>query len=352
MKCDVLVVGAGPAGCAAAFFLKYFDKDDELNVTLVERLTKDKFDIYHSICGEVISEDCFNDIKPIKPTAIVERIRYLKDLWPGKIENTMKTNGYVLNRPRFLENIISWYEKIGGDFKVENISDFSQNRNKVVVKFSKGTVRRFDYVVAADGANSMFRKTLGIWGGRITPVIQYIVDEEPIHDTLFFYYDEKYKGDYSWVFPNGCTKKIGFPLLKNLAYAGKFLTKQTRVIGYGGVDRFINGRILLVGDAACQTNALTKGGIRSGMNAAKMAAEAVIERNLDRYEKRWVLSYYASPLFNKAFERLSRMNNQELNRHIKPFAGGYGIRSYFISRLFYREYADIYKAYEISNIGW
>jgi digeranylgeranylglycerophospholipid reductase len=352
MDCDVLVVGAGPAGCAAAFFLKYFDKDNELNVTLVERLDKKKYNIYHRICGEGVSEDCFRDVAPIKPSAIVERIKCLRDLWPGKIENIMKTNGYILNRAQFLENITDQYRGMGGNFKLENVSNFSQSKDKVAVKFSGGKVRKFSYVIAADGANSVFRKMLRIRGGGVIPVIQYIIDEEPVHDTLFFYYDEKYKGDYSWIFPNGSTKKVGFPLIKNFAYPSKFLAKQTRVIGYGGIDKFVSGRILLVGDAACQTNALTKGGIRSGMNAAKMAAEAVVNGNSNEYEKKWIQSPYASPLFNEAFERLRDMDNQELNHHIKPFAGEYGIKSYFISRLLYRKYIGVYKAYEMSDIGW
>jgi succinate dehydrogenase/fumarate reductase flavoprotein subunit len=61
-KCDVLVVAAGPAGCSAAFFLKYYDREDKVNVTLIDRLSEEKFHKYHRMCGEAkvktVSRNC------------------------------------------------------------------------------------------------------------------------------------------------------------------------------------------------------------------------------------------------------------------------------------------------------
>jgi flavin-dependent dehydrogenase len=182
------------------------------------------------------------------------------------------------------------------------------------------------------------------------------VDEEPEHDTLIFEYDEKWKGDYKWVFPHGENTKVGFPFVDHRdreKIEGKILSKQTRIVGFGGIENNVHGNILLVGDAACHSNPITKGGIRPGMVSGKMAAEAVINDNPLEYDEKWKKSDFSSPIFMQAFNRLKEMDNRELARHIKPFRKGFSFFSTIKSLLFYREYLEIYKAYDLSNrVGW
>ena len=78
-KCDVLVVGAGPAGSSAAFFSKFLDEDDKREVCLIERLDNQKYLNYHEMCGEGVSDDLFSDISPIKPSCILEKIRKVRE---------------------------------------------------------------------------------------------------------------------------------------------------------------------------------------------------------------------------------------------------------------------------------
>jgi flavin-dependent dehydrogenase len=58
------------------------------------------------------------------------------------------------------------------------------------------------------------------------------------------------------------------------------------MVGFGGVRNNVHRNILLVGDAACYSNPLTKGGIRPGMISGKMAAEAVINDNPLEYSEK------------------------------------------------------------------
>jgi len=355
IECDVLVVGAGPAGSSAAFFSELLDEDDKHEVCLIERLDNQKYLNYHEMCGEGVSADLFRDISPIKPSCIIEKIRKVREYWPGDIEIKTTMNGYIIDRPLFLKGIVDQYIKLGGKYIQNSFVDFIEKEGEIKVKLSDGEFVKTKYLIAADGANSLIRKKLGI-KGRVKPFIQYVVDKEPEHDTLIFEYDEKWKGDYKWEFPHGETTKVGFPFLKHSdseEIEGTILAKQTRMVGFGGVENNVHGNILMVGDAACHSNPLTKGGIRPGMVSGKMAAEAIINDNPLEYDKKWKKSDFASPLFLKAFNMLKEMDNHELARHIRPFRKGFNVFSTIKSVMFHRKYLEIYKAYYLSNrVGW
>lgn len=355
VNCDVLVVGAGPAGCSAAFFSQLLDHDDKHEVVLLERLNNPEYERYHYMCGEGVSEDLFGDIHPVKPLHILEKIRKVRECWPEEITMESPMKGYIIDRPSFLTGIINQYVRMGGKYMHNSLVDFVQREDEIKIKTGGGEIWNTKYLIAADGANSLIRKKLGIVG-RVKPLIQYVVDKEPEHDTLIFEYDEKWRGDYKWTFPHGETSKVGFPFLKHREredIGAAILTKQTRMVGFGSIENTVHGNILLVGDAACCSNSLTKGGIRPGMVSGKMAAEAITnEKPLEYYEK-WNRSGFASPLFLQAFERLKGMDNRELARHMKPFRKGYNVLSTVRSLIFYREYLGLYKAYDLSNkVGW
>ncbi|MFZ2070544.1 MAG: NAD(P)/FAD-dependent oxidoreductase [Halobacteriota archaeon] len=355
MKCDVLVVGAGPAGSVAAFFSKYLDNDNRREICLLERLDNQKYVHYHEMCGEGVSEDLFIDISPIKPSYIIERIRKIREYWPGNMEIESPMNGYILDRPRFLNGVIDQFVKLGGKYIQNSLVDLTENEREIKVKLSDGKFIKTKYLIAADGANSLIRKKLGI-EGKIEPFIQYVVDEEAEHDTLIFEYDEKWKGNYKWIFPHGENVKVGFPFVAfrdREKIEGKILAKQTRIVGFGGIGNNVHGNILLTGDAACHSNPLTKGGIRPGMVSGKMAAEAINNDNPLEYDEKWKKSDFSSAIFMQAFNKLKEMDNRELTRHIKPFRKGFNFFSTIKPLLFYREYLEIYKAYDLSNrIGW
>ena len=66
MEYDVVIVGAGPAGSSAAWFLS----GSGLRVAVIERLSDEKFPEYHRICGGGISRRGVSLI-PLKEEAIL-----------------------------------------------------------------------------------------------------------------------------------------------------------------------------------------------------------------------------------------------------------------------------------------
>ena len=359
-KTDVLIVGAGPAGSSAAFFLKHFDEEDKLNVELIEGLSPEKYYLYHDMCGEGVSKQILDDLNPLEPEGVLGEINLIREFYPGDIEIKTKMNGLLIDRPKFFMSIINDFTKLGGSFtQSTQVDDFTQKDKKVKVKIN-GETKEYDYVVAADGANSLFRRNLGLKGETKT-LLQYIVDKEPEDGVIKFYYDEKYKGDYKWEFPHEGKTKIGYPVIKGKVFKPKekILLKQARMLAYGGISKYVVDRILLIGDAACQTNPITKGGIRAGMTAGKIAAKAILNANPGLYEKEWLKTGFSSKIFNETFEKLKAMNNKELTEHVKPFKNvnleGAVSRNILYAKivLFYRRYISIYRAYDLCNkLGW
>lgn len=352
-KIRILVVGAGPGGTSAAYFLKKYDEEEKFSVDLIDRLSSDKYHRYHDMCGEGISKDLLKEISPLQPDGIAEEIHSFQEYWPDDIFIETKMDGFILDRGVFLESIINQFQQEGGTYQTATVTSVEQKKDYVKVKINE-EYKKYDYVIGADGPHSLLRKYLGL-NAKTKLFLQYIVEKEPEHGTLKLYYDEKYHGDYLWEFPHENHVKIGFPANASVKPMTKenIVLKQSKYICYGGLKHYVRGNILLVGDAAAQTNAITKGGIRSAMTAGKYAAQALFEGNPLLYENKWKNSDYSSPLFTEAMTQLEEMSNIELAQHMEPFRRGYSVASYLKSIVFYRKYSVLYKAYALSNkVGW
>ena len=351
---NVLVVGAGPGGVSSAYFITYFDKENIFNVDLIERLPKNKYQRYHEMCGEGISSDLLSDISPLKPKGLVERIHSVFDYYPGDIQIKTCTEGYVIDRPIFFNSIINEFKKNGGFFSNKRFISYKMKEKKIKVKIND-SYKEYDYIVVADGPNSLFQKTLQLHV-RKRLLRQYIIDKQPEHGQLKFFYDEKYHGDYYWEFPHHGQIKIGYPAESTphcKINKNKIVEKHSKYICYGGLPHYSYGNILLVGDAAGQTNPLTKGGIRPAMVAGKIAADAIVKQDPSLYDKNWKATDFTSNLFLQAFEKYQTMDNDEIKHHMKPFTKDSVILQYLSILLFYRKYLDLYRAYDLSNkVGW
>lgn len=350
-------MGGGAAGLASAFFSKFFDRENDKKVLLFEGLPEDKYSTYHQMCGGCVNKKTFDEISPIKPKYSVEDIDTIKEFVVDEFVIENKLEGYILDRPKFFSYILKKFRSQGGDFRREMVIDISRKGKKIKLKTNEDRVISTKYLIGADGTNSKIREKFDFGTIRKTPAIQYIIDEEPDHGTLKIFYDEKYEGDYKWEFPNGSTKKVGFPYIKEKEFKveGDILKKQKRMIGHGGIEKPVDGNILLVGDAAGQTNSLSKGGLRAAMFAGKEAAKSIVKyEDPEKYEKAWKKSIFHSKLTNKAFEKLKEMDNDEIIEHLKPFKHNdifAFMKIIFSSK--YRKYLDLYKAYRAEKkMGW
>ncbi len=348
---DVIVVGAGPAGATAAYFLKFYDKSKR--VLLIDKLDGERYNIYHRICGEAIRAITIDELRPLRIDGIVEKIHFVREFY-GETRIKLLANGLVVNRIVMIKSIIEQFRELGGEYRNSRFLSMEVKEDKIIIETTEGILHT-KHLIGADGAHSTVRKKLNIPDPEICIATQYITDKEPEHGVLNFYFDGKYNGNYKWVFTNGDTTKIGIVggSLNKEEVDGKILQKQSRSIAFGGIQDIVKGNVLLIGEAAGQANAFSKGGIRPGMNAGKWAAEAIINANPDLYRRKWSNSKFNSKLSKYMFEKFKQMNTEEISDHMNPFVKYNGVMSYIVAALFYTKYLKLYYAnYIVGDYSW
>jgi len=150
-----------------------------------------------------------------------------------------------------------------------------------------------------------------------------------------FFDQEKYPGFFAWVIPSDEGKgKIGVAgkginvveaIEKFLQTMGNYSTIRkiyAPIWIKGPIDKFIDGKIVIVGDAAGQAKPTTAGGIYSSGMGGLYAGQAISKfleskdkLDLEEYQKRW------TEKFGKEFEKqlfarkiLERLDNNTINK--------------------------------------
>lgn len=150
-----------------------------------------------------------------------------------------------------------------------------------------------------------------------------------------FFDQEKYPGFFAWVIPSDEGKgKVGVAgkginvveaIEKFLETMGDYSTIRkiyAPIWIKGPIDKFIDGKIVIVGDAAGQAKPTTAGGIYSSGMGGLYAGQAISKfleskdtSDLEEYQKRW------TEKFGKEFEKqlfarkiLERLDNSTINK--------------------------------------
>lgn len=348
---DVVVVGAGPGGCAASYFMKILQPD--LNVLLIERLTGDRFSRYHRMCGEAISSRGFRELDPIRPGRILNRIRFAEEIWPDGLHITSKADGYIIDRSLFLKDLIQDFKGKGGEVLNDSVKGVVSLKEGIDLELKSGRRLRCSFLIGADGACSRVRKDIF---DEDPPIVvsarQFLLEEEMPGDMIRFQYGTRYGGGYRWEFPFGKMKKVGFPAGTDDIDSDP-IEIHARRIPVGGLSKVVQGRACLIGDAAAQANPLTFGGIRIAMVAGRQAAEAISGGDLTSYERWWRSSRFSSPIFLEAYRELMGMTDEKMRDSVMPFRKGYGMLPYARAYVTRPSYRELYKAYRLtSEYGW
>jgi digeranylgeranylglycerophospholipid reductase len=180
---------------------------------------------------------------------------------------------------------------------------------------------RSKIVIGADGMESK----VGRWAGIDTSVkpadietcAQYLVSNANIDQEFCYFYlgNEIAPAGYIWLFPKGGNKaNVGIGILgsrsgenRPIDLLNEFIEKNMpdakiieMVVGgvpvSGSMDRTIANGLMLVGDAARQSDPITGGGIINAMDAGKIAGEVAVKAirkgdysttTLQEYEDLW-----------------------------------------------------------------
>jgi geranylgeranyl reductase family protein len=311
MKSDVLVVGGGPTGCVAAAGMAR-----ELHVKVLEE---------HARVGEPVQ--CAGLVTPrvvemaSASDAVLNTIDGAYIHFPGGRVIELQGNGVkavVVDRGEFDRRCASLAQKAGAEVLTGNkVESVERTADGLRARTSEG---EFDCsaLLAADGYRSGVARSLGFEQAR-DMVRGLEVDlrlmSEDQRKVRVFLGNDVAPGFFAWAIPCGDLTRVGLCVSREKGtpqdYLTRLLDKQgwaeaERVRTYSGavplghIARTYAERTLVAGDAAGMAKPISGGGLFTGMNAGKLAAETLLEafrsgdlseRSLSVYEKRWKAVY-------------------------------------------------------------
>jgi digeranylgeranylglycerophospholipid reductase len=335
-RCDILIVGAGPAGASAA----QKAAETGLKVLLIDR----KQAVGQPVrCAEFIPRQLLGELDCGKDF-IVQPVKSMKSTLPDNSVAETPSQGLIINRDIF-DRILT--EK-AGDAGAETWTGtraLALDGDRVLVLKNREQIKvKAGIIIGADGPHTRVGRWMESINKNLIPALQARVSLTEPAESIEVYFDKSYFGGYAWLFPKGDTANAGLgikhrssrnDIRKTLDYFLQELKARNRITGeIAGYNagwlpaesprKIVKENFMLVGDAAGQTHPVTGAGVAQavicGRMAGEWAAEAVKQDNtglLSEYESEWMELYGKSQ--ERAFRRrvLMEDNWDDLNKIIK-----------------------------------
>jgi geranylgeranyl reductase family protein len=312
-RADVIIVGAGPAGCAAAIVLRRRG----LDVIVIDRATfpRDK------ICGDGLTTAALRELDDL-------------GLDPADVPSWITVDDVVVRSPSGREVVFPLPRDAGMYAAVTRRRDLDaallalarsngidirentaligicETADDIGVTTDAGATFRGRHLIAADGMWSPTRKALGLgdptYRGEWHAFRQYFTNvSDRASRELVVWFEADLLPGYAWSFPlaDG-TANVGFGILRDdgsykvadMAPLWREFLRRPHVRSFLGpdataegphrawpiparVDRITltRGRVLFVGDAAAATDPMTGEGIAQALSTGRWAAEAIAD---------------------------------------------------------------------------
>jgi digeranylgeranylglycerophospholipid reductase len=347
-RCDVLVVGAGPAGSTAARYAA----EAGLDVLLIDKRKEIGVPV---CCGEfnaspaVLAEALPNapgldELFPIDPGLVRRKIRGAVAVSPGGREYEFDLPGYTVDRDAFDRHLADAAVREGAVLSPD--TTFLERDGRRVTT-SRGDIEA-DVVVAADGPLSRVCRSAGMEQSAVlAPAITCRVDGEFGDRLKFFFGSSVAPGGYAWVFPKRGCANVGLgvqrpatpvPILLRAFLSHNGFAARDIQAGFvpvsGPIGETVRENVLAVGDAAGHVVASNGGGIAPAMLCGRLAGLAAAKHllhgePLGAYEQAWRSAIgrelLAAARTKKAADRI--LGSDFLLEQAMGILGGRGIRN-------------------------
>ena len=322
-ECDIVVVGAGPAGSIAAYTAA-----PHCDVIVVEKRAHIGVP---KQCAEGTSETALKKLNiPINPQWVARKIEFGRLISPSRIKVDLKDKrmeklkfGYILDRKKFDKGLAEMAARAGADMHLRTVyKGMVKKDGYVLVKvrqFNEDITIKAKVVIAADGLVSAVAKDFGIDSTmklrHLESCCQYEMTGVEREDCIELYFGNNIapKG-YAWVFPkHDDTANVGIGILPTkVTYPAKYyLDKFVAWLGLEGKVVEVNAggvpvsgplkktyadNLLIVGDAAHMANPVSGGGINTAILSGKYAGDTAVKAveakkytasMLSQYQKLW-----------------------------------------------------------------
>ena len=292
---SVIISGAGPAGTLAAFELQ----ENGISTLIID---KAEFPRY-KVCGAGLTHKVLSlfpyDIRPVIHTTI-KSFRFSSDY--GEVFTRTNPNPlmYCTMRDELDSFLLDKAIKAGAKVLTgEKVTGIRQSDDHVRVLTDKAEYSAL-FLLGADGASSLTARTFGLnehvewgmaWEAEVRSTSEFL---NRYSDTVFLDWGT-FPGGYAWIFPKRdhfsigiggpvvlakkmteyyrqFLKSTGMPITETISYRSHPLPVRTRR------SVFHSGRVLVAGDAAGLTDALTGEGIYWAVKSGIAAACFIKER--------------------------------------------------------------------------
>ncbi|NLA75982.1 MAG: NAD(P)/FAD-dependent oxidoreductase [Deltaproteobacteria bacterium] len=309
-RCDILVIGAGPAGACAA----RRSAQTGANVLLAER----KKIIGEPVrCAEFIPRQLLGKLDCNK-NFIVQQVKGMKSILPDNQIIETPGPGLMINRDIFDQALAQKAKEAGAEIWTETRM-LTNDNGWVVAERNREHIRiKPDIIIGADGPHTRVGRWIGSTNKNLIPAVQARVVLRDTSDSTEVYFDKQYFGSYAWLFPKGNIANAGLGIKQGSSLVNireslncflKNLKKQHRITGEvkgytagwvpaGPPRKIVKGNVMLAGDAAGHTHPITGAGVSQavtgGAMAGKWAAEAIKKGDiklLKSYEEEWMELY-------------------------------------------------------------
>jgi digeranylgeranylglycerophospholipid reductase len=319
MEWDVIVIGAGPAGCFTALQIV----PSGFKVLIIEEHQEIGRPVQ---CAGLISPRTM-ELAGVDKSVVINNLTGLRVFSPLSASlhvESSSTLALAIDRTTFDQELAAKAENAGAvllrGLSVEGIERISGGYRLTVAGKNKMTVTMdTKLLIGADGANSKVAKWLQL--NHDNPkAVMYAADVElqSAHTSLInvFLGQNFAPGWFGWMIPldaKTCRVGTGFALVQpecspryyfqQLVNHYPQIFKDLKIKRYTGgtvpiglMPKIYSSHAMLVGDAACQTKPISGGGIYMGLRGAQIcgqiAVEALSEGNLSetkmsRYQMLW-----------------------------------------------------------------
>lgn len=321
-SCDILVVGAGPAGSAAALAASR----EGARVVMVDRRRVIGVPVQ---CAEYIPAALLRDVPPDR-SFLVQSVRAMRTILPGNDVTEIAAPGYTIRRDLFDQTLAGAAADAGARLLLCTAAVERLDPETVVLRHKTGGRSKINarVIIGADGPGSVVGRWAGIVNRCLIPGVQARVLLSQPMEVTEIYLEPWIHAGYGWLFPKGREANAGLgykpvpgvrssPRRALERFLGR-LKDEGKISGHASgyqagwipvepARKTLCDNILLVGDAAGHAHPITGAGVFSAVTCGKMAghwaARAVREndvRLLQRYEDEW------RNLFGETLERACR----------------------------------------------
>jgi geranylgeranyl reductase family protein len=294
---DTLIIGAGPGGATAAYFLAEAGQ----RVLLLERGVPPRY----KACGGGLSALMLESIFPFSFESVIES-QVTTITWDYKnrsVEVPAPVQAVrTVMRAEFDAHLL---RQTRAEVRTgQTVRKVTELADRVRVETVSGQVFEGRYLIGADGANSMVARAVGLRRGKAMAAA--LEAEVPItpetnrrfgHTLLFILGDVR--TGYAWVFPKAGYLSVGIMALR--PRPGELQARLAEVVARYGLslegvpvkghpiplylrrEPIMTARTLLVGDAAGLADPFSGEGIRLAIKSGQLAAQALLSAEAARY---------------------------------------------------------------------